>query len=238
MLTLEIVIDNKKLKNTKNECYELLYQKYCQDLYKSNLTFAKPYIFMAKYFIKYRKFFKTLFLLCASFLGFASFYDIYHYFFLEKQTTHLILGILFFMGMIAYFLFFKYYDKTFNNNLQKYQLKNFQKKLASMIAKTNCNGTFKSLKKQSLPFWVIYECDDNIHYYRKIENGKISIWQRPMQKFKNGYYLMGDHCCFIFNKPTSQNFQIFLWIDENNKEILETYLKNQGLEPLNYPLNL
>lgn len=235
MPTLEVVIDDKKLTNTKNECYELLYQKYCQDLYKSNLTFAKPYIFMTKYFIKYRKFFKTLFLLCASFLGFASFYDIYHYFFLEKQTTHLILGILFFMGMIAYFLFFKYYNKTFNNDLQKYQLKNFQKKLASMIAKTNCNGTFKSLKKQSLPFWAIYECDDNIHYYRKIDNDKISIWQEPIQKIKTSYYLMGDNCCLIFKKPTSQNHQMFFFIDESNKEILGTYLKQMGLTKLLLP---
>lgn len=233
MLPLETLIDDKKLTNAKNEFYELLSKKHYQDGLNN---FLKHHNARVKFFQKFR-FLKWIALLVSILTALFSILFLIIWI-IEKQQAlaFLVFFVLSLVVSLAYGFAFIKYDKVNQTKDSTHQLNKFLTALYKFNANAHFKITFKNMQKQSLPFLAIYDCsDDNIVYYRKMDNDKTKVWQEPIQKIKTSYYLMGDNFCLIFKKPTSQNHQMFFFIDESNKETLETYLKQMGLTKLLLP---
>ena len=85
---------------------------------------------------------------------------------------------------------------------------------------------------EQIPFVRLYELtDDKIICYRYENNNKVLHWQKTLNELRAFQYYIKDDFCVLYKKSFIRKF-MFLWIDNNNKEILETYLKNKGLTPL------
>lgn len=224
MQPIKVLIDDDKWQKANSETSLLLL-----DIFKNNLLkFHKK---RRNFFIKYRVIIRIILIFSIFFLVFSGLYFsamlfLYEQKFISGISTKFLIALVsvfFFVGLHHIVCYEKFYSRKtgyFHNKIINFSVKNLTKKI------------FKMPTNEQIPFVRLYELtDDRIICYRYDNDNKVLHWQKTLNELRDFQYYIKDDFCVLYKKSFIRKF-MFLWVDSGNKEILETYLKNKGLEPL------